>query len=249
MLPLLLFLAGCGIVYVATIESAFGAMVRLPERLSVERDVSHESLTRYLEDPLRLYVGTRLLRGLLFASAAAILARLIGVATSQAVGLLLLALVVFVLVCEQLVPSVLVRRDAGRVLELLLPSFDRALRALGPVTVGLSRLAHAPRPENGGAEPAHISDGSDQEATIDDTEERKLLQSVVDFGGTLVREVMTPRPDIVAIDEGATVAEFRALFAEEEYSRIPVFKENLDHILGFVFAKDLVTLDAVPGAS
>jgi putative hemolysin len=249
MLPLLLFLAGCGIVYVATIESAFGAMVRLPERLSVERDVSHESLTRYLEDPLRLYVGTRLLRGLLFASAAAILARLIGVATSQAVGLLLLALVVFVLVCEQLLPSVLVRRDAGRVLELLLPSFDRALRVLGPVTVGLSRLAHAPRPENGGAEPAHISDGSDQEATIDDTEERKLLQSVVDFGGTLVREVMTPRPDIVAIDEGATVAEFRALFAEEEYSRIPVFKENLDHILGFVFAKDLVTLDGVPGSS
>ena len=249
MLPLLLFLAGCGVVYVATIESAFGAMVRLPERLSVERDVSHEFLTGYLEDPLRLYVGTRLLRGLLFASAAAILARLIGVETPQAVGLLLLALVVFVLVCEQLVPSVLVRRDAGRVLELLLPSFDRALRVLGPVTVGLSRLAHPPRSENGGAEPAHTSEGSDQEATTDDTEERRLLQSVVDFGGTLVREVMTPRPDIVAIEDGATVAEFRALFAEEQYSRIPVFKENLDHILGFVFAKDLVTLDGVPGSA
>ncbi|MDA1093054.1 MAG: hemolysin family protein [Acidobacteria bacterium] len=248
MLPLLLFLLGCGVTYVATIESAFGAMVRLPDRLSVERDVSHESLRGYLEDPLRLYVGTRLLRGLLFASAAATLARLIGVATPQAVGLLLLALVVFVLVCEQLVPSVIVRRDAGRVLAALLPSFDRAMRILGPVTVGLSRLAHAPRLENGDGEPAQISDGSNQEPTTEGTEERKLLQSVVDFGGTLVREVMTPRPDIVAIDAGGTVAEFRALFAEEEYSRIPVFKENLDHILGFVFAKDLVTLD-VPGSA
>ena len=123
MLPLLLFLTGCGVVYVATIESAFGAMVRLTERLVVERDVSHESLTRYLEDPLRLYVATRLLRGLLFAIAAVVLARLIGVATPQAVGLLLLVLVGFVLVCEQLLPSVLVRRDAGRALELLLPSF------------------------------------------------------------------------------------------------------------------------------
>ena len=249
MLPLLLFLTGCGVVYVATIESAFGAMVRLPERLVVERDVSHESLTTYLEDPLRLYVATRLLRGLLFAIAAVVLARLIGVATPQAVGLLLLALVGFVLVCEQLLPSVLVRRDAGRALELLLPSFDRTLRILRPVTVGLSRLAHAPRSENDGADPADADAGSEPEATTEDKAERKLLQSVVDFGGTLVREVMTPRPDIVAIHERATVAEFRSLFAEEKYARIPVFKEDLDHILGFVFAKDLVTLDGVPGSS
>ena len=249
MLPLLLFLTGCGVVYVATIESAFGAMVRLPERLVVERDVSHESLTTYLEDPLRLYVATRLLRGLLFATAAVVLARLIGVATPQAVGLLLLALVGFVLVCEQLVPSLLVRRDAGRALELLLPSFDRTLRVLRPVTVGLSRLAHAPRTENDGADPTDAEAGSEPEATTEDKAERKLLQSVVDFGGTLVREVMTPRPDIVAITESATVAEFRSLFAEEKYSRIPVFKEDLDHILGFVFAKDLVTLDGVPGSS
>ncbi|MDE0830299.1 MAG: hemolysin family protein, partial [Vicinamibacterales bacterium] len=225
------------------------AMVRLPERLVVERDVSHESLTTYLEDPLRLYVATRLLRGLLFAIAAVVLARLIGVATPQAVGLLLLALVGFVLVCEQLLPSVLVRRDAGRALELLLPSFDRTLRILRPVTVGLSRLAHAPRSENDGADPADADAGSEPEATTEDKAERKLLQSVVDFGGTLVREVMTPRPDIVAIHERATVAEFRSLFAEEKYSRIPVFKEDLDHILGFVFAKDLVTLDGVPGSS
>ena len=248
MLPLLLFLTGCGVVYVATIESAFGAMVRLTERLVVERDVSHESLTRYLEDPLRLYVATRLLRGLLFAVAAVVLARLIGVATPQAVGLLLLVLVGFVLVCEQLLPSVLVRRDAGRALELLLPSFDRTLRILRPVTAGLSRLAHPPRSENDGADPADADAGSEPEATTEDKAERKLLQSVVDFGGTLVREVMTPRPDIVAIHESATVAEFRSLFAEEKYSRLPVFKEDLDHILGFVFAKDLVTLDGVPGA-
>ncbi len=252
MLPLLLFLIGCGVVYVATIESAFGALVRLGERLSVERDVQHGSLTIYLEDPLRLYVATRLLRGLLFASAAVVLAQLIGVSTPQTVGLLLLALVTFVLVCEQLVPSVLVRRDAGRVLELLLPSFDRTLRLLGPVTVGLSRLAHPPRPSetqadgDGGSAAVDAPERSESEATTDDTEERKLLQSVVDFGGTLVREVMTPRPDIVAIADDATVAEFRTLFAAQEYSRIPVFRENLDHIVGFVFAKDLVTADGVP---
>ena len=253
MAPLLLFLIGCAVVYVASIESAFGAMVRLPARLTAERDARHESLTMYLEDPLRLYVVTRLLRGLLFATAAVVLARMIGVATPQAVGVLLLAMVLFVVVSEQLVPSALVRRDAGRTLELLLPSFDLVLRVVGPVTGGLLRLARPPRVRsNGGgvADPAGPGgETADPEAVADETEERKLLQSVVDFGGTLVREVMTPRPDIVAIAHDATVAEFRALFAEEEYSRIPVYEENLDNILGFVFAKDLVTLDGVQGTS
>ena len=253
MAPLLLFLIGCAVVYVASIESAFGAMVRLPARLTAERDARHESLTMYLEDPLRLYVVTRLLRGLLFATAAVVLARMIGVATPQAVGVLLLAMILFVVVSEQLVPSALVRRDAGRTLELLLPSFDLVLRVVGPVTGGLLRLARPPRVRsNGGgvADPAGPSgETADPEAVADETEERKLLQSVVDFGGTLVREVMTPRPDIVAIAHDATVAEFRVLFAEEEYSRIPVYKDNLDNVLGFVFAKDLVTLDGVQGTS
>ena len=149
MLPLILFLIGCAVVYVASIESAFGAMIRLPERLTAERDARHESLTTYLQDPLRLYVVTRLLRGVLFATAAVVLARMIGVATPQAVGLLLFATVVFVVVSEQLVPSALVRQDAGRTLDLLLPSFgpcascpasgDRWVVAVGAVARGQIR--------------------------------------------------------------------------------------------------------------
>ena len=75
---------------------------------------------------------------------------------------------------------------------------------------------------------------------LDERDERRLLQSIVDFGDTLVREVMTPRPDIVAISEDATLEQLRALFREQEYSRIPVYKENLDNILGVVFVKDLI---------
>ena len=253
MAPLILFLIGLAVVYVASIESAFGAMVRLPARLTAERGVQHESLTTYLEDPLRLYVVTRLLRGVLFATAAVVLARMIGVATLQAVGVLLLAIMLFVMVCEQLVPSALVRRDAGRTLELLLPSFDLVLRVVGPVTSGLLRLARPPRARSEGRSgpggPTEPAGKTADPAATDETEERKLLQSVVDFGGTLVREVMTPRPDIVAIARDATVAEFRALFSDEEYSRIPVYEDNLDNILGFVFAKDLVTLDGAQSTS
>ena len=51
---------------------------------------------------------------------------------------------------------------------------------------------------------------------------------------------MTPRPDIVAIEDTATVGQLRALFREQEYSRIPVYRENLDNIVGVVFVKDLI---------
>ena len=258
MMPLALFLLGCAVVYVATIESAFGAMVRLPERLTAERDARSASLVAHLEDPLRLYVVTRLLRGGLFAVAAVILAQLIGVATPRAVGVLLLSIVAFVLVCEQVVPSALARRNAGRVLELLLPSFDLALRVLGPATGWLLLLARPRRGRtangrgngrgNGGVDDA-AADDEEARAEAADTEERRLLQSVVDFGGTLVREVMTPRPDIAAIAHDATVDDLRALLAEEEYSRIPVFENDLDNILGFVFAKDLVKADGLSGDS
>ena len=98
---------------------------------------------------------------------------------------------------------------------------------------------------------AELTNAYPESATLDglmdgliDGEERKLLQSIVDFGDTLVREVMTPRPDIVGIRETATIADLRALFREQEYSRFPVFKESLDNIAGFVFVKDLVALDA-----
>ena len=84
---------------------------------------------------------------------------------------------------------------------------------------------------------------AEQEGLIEG-EERRLLQSIVDFGDTLVREVMTPRPDIVAIREDATIGDLRALFREQEYSRFPVFKDSLDNIAGFVFVKDLVALDS-----
>ena len=64
----------------------------------------------------------------------------------------------------------------------------------------------------------------------------------MDFGDTLVREVMTPRPDVVAVSIDATLAELRQVFLEQQYSRVPVYKDTLDHIQGFVFIKDLIRM-------
>jgi CBS domain containing-hemolysin-like protein len=255
MLPLIIFLLACAGVYLGVIEAAFSALMRLSLRLIAERSDRPGALNAYLDDPLLLFVPVRLLLGLITATATALLARVIGVDGARTLGFVILGVTGFVAICELLLPLAIVNRDPERVLEVLLPSFAPVARALGPMTRWIAskvtetkRTAGPPATPDEAAEEANEAakayiETAEQEGLIQG-EERRLLQSIVDFGDTLVREVMTPRPDIVAIREDATIGQLRALFREQEYSRFPVFKDSLDNIAGFVFIKDLVLLDA-----
>jgi putative hemolysin len=261
MIPLILFILAIVAVYVGTIETAFSALMRLSLRLMAERGGRDDRLGFYLEDPIRLFLPARLLLGLIFSLATMFIALLTDRTGVQAMGMLLLFVAIFILVCEHVIPIFIVRRNPERVLEFLLPPFDILARAVRPLTNSLTRLIQEPRRErndqNGAAAPdAPAGDipappqEPEAEQGLIEEEGRKLLQSIVDFGDTLVREVMTPRPDMVAISAAATLAELRALFQEQEYSRIPVFGENLDNILGLVYVKDLIQLrDAREDAS
>src|SRR5437667_346928 len=88
---------------------------------------------------------------------------------------------------------------------------------------------------------ALISAGA-EEGLIEE-EDRKLIQSVVEFGDTTVREVMTPRPNIVAISAHASLEDLRQLVIHEQYSRIPVYETSIDDIVGFVHVRDVFELD------
>jgi putative hemolysin len=255
MIPVILFVLALAAVYVGTIETAFSALMRLSLRFNAERGTRDDRLGFYLDDPILLFVPARLLLGLIFSLATMCIAILTGATGLQSIGLLLLFVAVFILVCEHVLPMLLVRNNPERALQLLLPPFDVAARFMHPLTAGLVRLIDQGRRERE-RPPAPGSDASQEEAGevthayleagaeqgLIEGDERRLLQSIVDFGGTLVREVMTPRPDIVAIREDATIRDLFLLFREQEYSRFPVFRENLDNIVGFVFVKDLIQL-------
>jgi len=239
--------------YLGAIEAAFSALVRLSLRLQAERSDRPEALGEYLDNPLLLFIPLRFLMGVVTATATALLATSIGVGGAHIVTLVVLAVATFVVVCELLLPIAFVARGPERVLDFLLPSFVPVAKALAPFSQWIARsLARrepvSPPVTEAAAETVHEpTEEVTAEPTVDG-EDRRLLQSIVDFGDTLVREVMTPRPDIVAIPEDATIGSLRALFREQEYSRFPVFKESLDNIAGFVFIKDLVLVDATDGA-
>jgi CBS domain containing-hemolysin-like protein len=254
MIPLTLFLLGVAAVYVGTIETAFSSLMKLSLRLMAERG-RDDRLGYYLDDPIQLFVPARLLLGLIFSLATVLLAVLTGRSgiNVASISTLLACVAVYIIICEHLLPSFIVRRNPEAVLLALLPPFSMLARVLSPLSGAIVRLLTSGKPERliaaqeqqeeaqGEAAHAYLEAGEDQ--GLIEGDERRLLQSIVDFGDTLVREVMTPRPDIVAIAADASVADLRVLFREQEYSRFPVFKQNLDNIVGMIRVKDLLQID------
>lgn len=74
--------------------------------------------------------------------------------------------------------------------------------------------------------------------------ERQMIQGILDFTDTKLREVLTPRPDVIALPSTATVREALEAYREHEYSRMPVFEEDIDHIVGVIVMKDLLPVIA-----
>ena len=248
MIPLVLFLLACGAVYLGTIEAAFGALMRLSLRLIAERSDRPDALADYLDDPVLLLVPVRLLLGLVTAAATALVAVTIGVDGVNRLVVVFAFMAAFVVVFELALPLLIIGADPERVLGMLLPVFSPVAKGLAPLTrwaMGFrSTIRRQPPPdeEEAGGEAGEVAEPGEQTGLIEG-EERRLLQSIVDFGDALVSEVMTPRPDMVGIREDATIGDLRTLFREQEYSRFPVYKESLDNIVGFVFVKDLVALE------
>ena len=261
MTPLLLFLLGCAITYVGTVSAAFNALMRLSLRIHAERTDRDDALGRYLEDPRRLFIPARLLISTLTVVTAAFLARVTGV-DRTGLPVLVFSIFAIVLACEHLIPLIIVRRNPERVLDVLLPSFDVILGVLRPLTAGMLRVgtnghrrnlsgvrksqSGVRKPANGKGEPASppvevaAPPPPPEVEAVQEGQARELLRTLADFRETMVREVMTPRPDIVAIDANATIDQLYTMFREQQYSRVPVFKETLDNVLGFVFIKDLI---------
>jgi CBS domain containing-hemolysin-like protein len=109
----------------------------------------------------------------------------------------------------------------------------------------LHSLLDVVKPEQGDDEPATPAENIEalitagaEEGLIEE-DDRRLIQSVVAFGDKVVREVMTPRPNMVSIQADETLAALHALVVNEQYSRIPVFGISIDDIVGFVHVRDM----------
>jgi CBS domain containing-hemolysin-like protein len=174
--------------------------------------------------------------------------------TSEATLLLVSAAVAFALtaLARQLVPRLVASRRPEATLRRLLPvlrPFYRPLTLLAFTWHSTpARARRAVESAEGGADEEEEDNGDHLQALIDvgeeegiiEEEEGELIHSIVEFGDTLVNEVMTPRTDIVALPAAATVREARDLVVESKYSRLPVYRDQIDNVEGVIYVRDLL---------
>jgi putative hemolysin len=154
------------------------------------------------------------------------------------------AMLAYLLFFRLTIPYALVRRSPERSLLLLLPAFDVYARAVGPLVRALRRRAAPEGMSEDSAVPPLVP--AVPPPPVHDIDEARAVDSLARFAETLVRDVMTPRPDIVAIAADSTVGELRRVMRETKYSRIAVFGENLDDIVGVAEVRDLIDFDGAP---
>jgi CBS domain containing-hemolysin-like protein len=157
-------------------------------------------------------------------------------------------LVLAILIFDRLVPQVLFSRTRGRWVVRIHWLLQALFFLILPITLLLGLLlsiAALAEPEDE-EEEEHPSEAMDalleagEEEGILEESDRELVRNVVEFGDKVVREVMTPRPEIFAVPFTLTLKEFTAEIQEHVFSRVPVYRDTLDNITGIAFAHDLL---------
>ena len=209
------------------------------------------SLRRLVEDP-EAFLAPILLLVLLCQLVAA---TLVGVVAAQVFGPLGVAVatafeVVVIFVFSEAVPKQWAVRHSDRAALLAAPLVTTLVRfpptrVVSGALIGLARLI-TPGGRGARAEP----DVTESEllafadvAALDEaieSDERVLIHSIIEFGDTIVREVMVPRPDVVAVEATVEIGAVLERAIEAGFSRIPVFSQSLDDVVGIAFTKDLI---------
>jgi CBS domain containing-hemolysin-like protein len=171
-----------------------------------------------------------------------------GGAPATEIALALFYLVLLILLFDRLIPQVLFSRTRGDWVVRIRYVLQAMFYLILPITLLLGLLLSIvalAEPEDT-EDPDHPSEAVDalleagEEEGILEESDRELLRSVVEFGDKVVREVMTPRPEIFAVPSSLTLKQFTAEIEQHVFSRVPVFRDSLDNITGIAFAHDLL---------
>jgi putative hemolysin len=157
-------------------------------------------------------------------------------------------LLLIVLLFDRLLPQVFFTRTRGVWVSRIAWLFQVLFYLVLPITLTLGLLlsiASLAEPEDT-SEPEHPSEAMDalleagEEEGIFEESDRELVRSVVEFGDKVVREVMTPRPEMFAVPDTMSLEDFTAEVNSHSSSRVPVYHDTLDTITGIAFARDLL---------
>ena len=156
---------------------------------------------------------------------------------------LLLVLVFF----DRLLPQLFFTRTRGRWIARISLLVRALFYIMLPVTLAIGLLLsiaglaepEAEEPEDPGGAMDALLEAGEEEGILEESD-RELVRSVVEFGDKVVREVMTPRPEMFSVPGTMSLEDFTAEVNEHGFSRVPVYAGSLDEITGIVFARDML---------
>jgi putative hemolysin len=156
-----------------------------------------------------------------------------------------------VVVAMHFLPDVLLARTTGRWLRPLMPAVRFFLLLVWPLRASVelaASLARISDEDGAGGEPERRTEQEGIEALVEAAQEEgilkgddaELIEQVMEFGDKRLSEVMTPRPEVIAISAESSLEDLRQLVVDKKFSRIPVFGESLDDLLGVAYSRDLL---------
>lgn len=258
------------LVFLATVDMAFSHLSDLSlRRLSSDSEDAGKRKTfiflrQILDDRPRFRFGLSSAIQFLLITFTVLVTVLTLRFTQDRTWLLVFALIIGLLATvlfRQILPRLIVRSNAESVLLFLLPIVRPLYLITARITTPIASLFSA-RDQSQRLESTVTPDAPDEKDDDEDIqallevgeaegiieeEEREMIESMVEFAETRAGEIMTPRTEICAVPVDSTIGSVRDLIIAEKYSRLPVYRENIDNIEGTIYVRDLLQVWAEGG--
>lgn len=249
-LCILLLLLFCS-AFFSSAETAFMTVNKIRMRSLAEENVSNAvTVCKLIEEPSKLLstilIGNNIVNILASSLATVLATRYLG---SAAVGMVTGIMTVLVLLFGEITPKSMATYHAekmalsyAKVVYFLTRVLTPAIFLINKLSDGLLILMHIDPNQKQATmtekELLTIVDVSREEGVIE-TEEHEMITNVVDFGDTMVKDIMTPRVEVCCIKQDVTYQELVEKFQEDKYTRLPVYEESVDEIIGIISIKDI----------
>lgn len=243
-----LLLALLLVAWLTAAATAVRSVSRMWLRHWAERQLGGPVTEAYLAQPQRLLLASATMTALAVALVGTVLGTSYGAEPAELTAGVVITSLIFLLL-GQLVPRAVGRHWAPRLIPVLLPPLHASEFILGPLIRASERLASAflARPAD---EESSARDGlqtllrEGELEGIGEPEEIEIITGVVEFGEKTLRDVMTPRTDVFALDISTPPDEMARAIAKSGYSRVPLYRGSLDEVVGMVHVFDVLKVGA-----
>ena len=255
-LILILLILVCGSAFFSASETALTSLNKIKLRNMTEENVKNaDKVQKLIDDPNRL-LSSILIGNNLVNNAAAALTTMIAVSLlggQSGVGAATMVITIIILIFGEITPKTLASQNAEKVSLAVANIISAIVFISTPVVKVMNLITNVLIKILGGnstektptiteAELKTMVNVSHEEGVLE-VDERRMINNVFDFGDLKAKDVMTPRTDMVCVEDTITYDEIVSIFKEERFSRLPVYHESVDNIVGILYVKDIIFID------